>query len=379
MSQSLSRRTCAIFLVLLSTIASAGWAATPPRLEVQGTPEQVGRLVGTQWAAQIRRLAPAFVRMAGVALRVPESEVYGRAGELGRRLHADDMVELRGVAEGAEVPLDQVLVVNLFYSLTQTGPLCRQFAAWGDQTPDGELIHARNLDWRDYPGDPLSRHHVILDVAPAEGLSYMSLTWPGFQPILTGSNRAGISVGFNTLAGRPRTDGEPTFFVLKRVLRTCATLDEAVAMIRRSRPMDSGSILISSGTEMRALVVEIVGERIGIRDDGGRSMIGNANHPTAEAGMSGIAGVKAGPADAPVCRVASRLGGPFTLEKTRALMAHQGVLAERNLLNVVFQPSRNRMDLATAPLRAALRPAQTLDLFRSSGSTVDVVSRSPVD
>jgi hypothetical protein len=335
----------------------------PTRLSVEGSPEDVGQAVGKAQAETIRALHPIFLRAAERQTGQKKERLYARAAEIAGKLSAADREEIKGLATGSGVSCEDALFLNLFYTLTVDLPACRGLAAWDKFTADGELLHARNLDWYDYPGEPLKRHNLVLNVKPRDGIEHLILTWPGLQGVLTGTNRKGLTVSFNQLpGGRGRTAplSEPVFFTLRRVLRSCATVDEAVKLIREAKPLGNGSVLISDATAKTAVVVEILDGETGMRKaDGG--LIANANHPTREAGWTGLRGF--GPADSPAGDVARALGARLDVEKTRGVMADRRVLASINLLSVVFVPAKNKMHLSCGRTRAAEGEFKEYELF----------------
>lgn len=326
---------------------------------------QIGRSVGESHKGFIKRHFPVFLGMASTVSGQSREELYQYAAQIAAKMHPDDLGEIRGVAEGSGLKYEDALFLNLFYELSGQRLACRQLAAWGAAAEGGELLHARNLDWFDYPGGPLKRHNLILNVEPEGGIEYLLLTWPGFQGALTGVNRQGIAIAFNELMTRERPEyvGEPAFFAMKRVLRTCSTLEEALALLRRARPMGSGSIMVSDAKARRAVVVEIHNGQFGVREADGE-MIGNANHATAEAGLKGVSAM---PASWPTCEVAEELGLPLTVEKAKRVMAERRVLQQSNLLSVVFVPERNAMHLSCGMRRAAAGRFEEHQLFEGGG------------
>lgn len=349
--------------------ASGPEAATsaPARVIIAGDPAQRGAAMGRQFGPTLRVLHPLFLDLAVKQSGLTREAFDARVAAMASHLEPDDAAEIQAAAIAAGMAPKDLLFLNLFYSLTSPPAACRQVAVWGPQTVGGRLLHARNLDWPDYPGQPLQKTHVVLEVRPAHGQAYVSLTWPGLVGVLTGANHAGLSVAFNTLAPSPGPArlSEPTFFTLGRVLRSCTTIDEAADLIRAARPMDNGSILIASSKERRAVVVEIVGGQVGLRDSH-EAMIGNANHATAECGLPDTG--RTGPADAPTCNVTRDLfppesTGPLDARKLTAVLADPRVLAPYNLLSVVLDVGGNRMLLAQGSAPAAKGRFEELPIF----------------
>lgn len=356
-------RRGAIFLaaVLSSVCAFGGERENPSRLTVAGAPSEIGRAIGEKHGEFIRAHHPVFLGLASLMTGKPKADLYARASEISSRMADDDLAEIRGIADGAGMPFEDALFLNLFYELSGFRLACRQLVAWGEATVSGELIHARNLDWFDFPGGPLKGRNIILNLKPDDGLEYLLLTWPGFQGALTGVNRKGLTLAFNELTVRESPDyvAEPAFFAMKRALRTCETVEQAIQLLKEARPMGSGSIMVSDATAKTAAVVEIHAGQFGVRRPR-LDMIGNANHAT-DAG--GLDGPLVYPEEWPTCAVAREIGLPLTVDKARRVMADRRVLQSINILSVIFLPQRNTMRLSCGRNRAALGGFESYKLF----------------
>ncbi len=327
-------------------------ASAPTRFTATGSGLQMGQQIGKQYAAQITPIQHTFLATAVVMTQKSKAALYAQAGEIAKNIAPEDLDEIRGLAEGSGLTYEDMLFLNCFYDLTTTTIFCRQIAAWGRDTADGELIHGRNLDWPDYPGQPLEKYNLIVNERPTEGVESLTLCWPGFAGVLTGANKEGLTVAFNQLtAPRQERAAEPTFFTLKRVLRSCKTAAEAVKLIQDAKPLGSGCVLISDAKNKTAVVVEIYAGRVGVRQAGkNEAMICCANHATTDAAPENR---RSGPADWPLCRVARKLGKPLTADLTRQCLADPEVLQDINMLSVVFLPRANKMLLSCGRMRAA--------------------------
>jgi predicted choloylglycine hydrolase len=362
-------------VLILALVLSAGARDVfqPTSMTLSGDHFEMGRQFGEQYRNEIGILAPGFLSLAAMATATSEDQIKEHCRELAKGLREEDREELRGLAEGSKLEPDLVLFLNLFYTVTGPRAACRQLAVWGDASVDGRLLHARNLDWHDYPGKPLQRHNVILRVrGDGNDIEFLMLTWPGYMCALTGLNREGIGAAFNKLPGAPALTGsEPTFFTIKRVLRSCRTLEEAVALIETANPMDNGSILLSDSKSREAIVVETRAGKTAVRRASG-GMIGNANHYTRECGLGGDGGLGAG---WPVLDAAAKIGAKHDVESLKKIMAAPEVLQRNNLLSVIFDPSNNRMWLASGTTPAASRgPFLEIPIFEDA--VVDAASRA---
>ena len=333
------------------------FAFAPSRLAVSGSPDQIGSQIGTACGATMAEMIPLVLEQIKSSTGLQsDQQLYERASQLEASMDRRDVAELQAMAKAGGVDYRDVLSLNLFYSLSASPRACRQVAVWGTASADGRLLHGRNLDWADTRDRLLSRHNLILNVKPEGGIEYVLLTWPGYTPAITGTNRAGLTVAANVLMplSNARRRAEPTFFTLKRVLRTCHTAQEAVEEIRRARPLDDMSILISEANAATAIVVEVWGGKVRVRKPGeGEHIIGNANHPTTDACRHAEA---RRPAGEPTCVVSRELGLPLNVERMQQVLAHPKVLQPNlNLVSVVFDPTMNRMFLSCGRLAAAQR------------------------
>jgi hypothetical protein len=258
-----------------------------------------------------------------------------------------------------------MLIYNFFYTMCVTKVGCRQFCAWGDKTADGELIHSRNLDWFDYPNDPMKKYNTIVNYKGKGQIEYLTITYPGFASALTGTNKNGITIAYNqlTFKGDVKHIAEPTFFTVKRALRSCKTLEQVVEMFKKALPMDSGSVLVSDAKQKKAAVIEIIRGKVGVRyPKKGDLTISNANHATAETGIAPRG--KTYSADQPVCAVARKIKGKLLPKDVQNLMAHDNVLQpELNLLSVIFASAGNKMWLSCGKTSAAKGPYKEYKLF----------------
>jgi len=344
-------RLVALLLAALSVapVCAGGELYKPERLTASGTPAEIGAAVGQRYGKTIRDLHPIFLNTVRVLRLSGKDTIYARVRQMATKIDPADVEEMKALARSAEMDYDDLLFLNLFYQFV-SGPMCRQVAVWGKSSTDGSLLHGRNLDWPDYPNQPLQRNNLILNVRPKGQLEYLALTWPGLTCVLTGTNRKGITIAFNQLRGREAAHlAEPTFFTLKRVLRTCATLEQAIDLIRQAQPSGDGSVMITDASARKAAVVEILGRQVKVRQPEG-DMIGNANHATREAGWKDI---MVGPAGWPVCWTAQKIAERLDEKSIRQVLGHQDVLQRMNIVSVVFNPSGNRMQLSCGPSPAA--------------------------
>ena len=134
--------------------------------------------------------------------------------------------EFEGLAEGLDMPLADALLWNCRGDLLhKTTDGCTSAAL---KSADGTRWIGHNED-----GDPYlyGRCHLV-DVALDDAPGYLGFYYPGSLPGHTfGANRAGLVQTINNLRARQRHEGVPRMFLARAAL-DCATLDEAVQLLR---------------------------------------------------------------------------------------------------------------------------------------------------
>ena len=132
---------------------------------------------------------------------------------------------------------------------------CTSFGAWGDATTGGHLITARNFDWE--AADVFSRDRVVIMCEPDNGIPFISLAWAGMAGVVSGMNRAGVSVTINGAPSHlPGKTATPVAIIAREVLQEAHNLDEALAIIRRADVFVSTLWLVGSRADGKCVVVE---------------------------------------------------------------------------------------------------------------------------
>jgi isopenicillin-N N-acyltransferase-like protein len=146
--------------------------------------------------------------------------------------------EMRGLAEGAGVPLRQVQWAHAIPDLSEFH--CTFFAAWGKATRNGHLQQIRALDYATEAG--LQDFPALIVERTERGQVFVNIGWIGFVGCVSGMNLSQIAVseiGENFGEEHETLAGEPMPFVLRDVLENARTLDEGVKIIRRARRTSS--------------------------------------------------------------------------------------------------------------------------------------------
>jgi hypothetical protein len=154
---------------------------------------------------------------------------------------------------------------------------CSSFAAWGNQTQDGKLLIGRNFDF--YAGDDFAKNKIIAFIAPDKGHSFMSVTWGGMIGVVSGMNDQGLTVTIN--AGKsqfPLIAKTPVSLVTREILQYAATIEEAIAIAKKSEVFVSESIFVGSAKDKKAAIIEVSPQKFGVYEVQNSNQLICANH-----------------------------------------------------------------------------------------------------
>ena len=161
-----------------------------------------------------------------------------------------------------------MLIDNPF--VTHAG--CTAFGAWSKATDNAHLITGRNFDWE--AAEVFSRDRVVEMCEPDGGIPFISLSWAGMAGVVSGMNRAGISVTVDGApSALPNDIGTPVAIVAREILQRAHNLDEAMKIMRDSKVFVSTIWLIGSRADGKFIVVEKTPLMTNIREADGDSIV----------------------------------------------------------------------------------------------------------
>lgn len=204
-------------------------------LHVKGSPYEMGYQQGALLKEDIRELVRFLfdvkakelkVEVAGMNLLSPKRVIQGIAATQKKYVPGRFHEELKGVADGAGMNVQEVIVANFIPEMFH----CSGFALSGSATKDGTLYHGRILD---YGCDWRLQEHAILTVAEPDGkIPFVNVTYAGFIGSVTGMNAERVSIGEMGGAGLGHWEGVPMALLVRMALEESKSLDEAVAIFR---------------------------------------------------------------------------------------------------------------------------------------------------
>jgi hypothetical protein len=242
--------------------------------------------------------------------------------------------ELRGLAEGAGVPLADVRAANFIPELFH----CSGFAVMNSATADGTLYHGRVLDYATDWG--LQQHAVIVVAEPEGGIPFVNVTYAGFLGSVTGMNARHVSIGEMGGAGLGHWEGVPMSWLVRQVLETAGTLDEAIAVFRDNPRTCQYFYVIADGQDNRAVGMEASWNRFELIQPGEK-------HPLLSRPVPDTVLLSAGDRYRELARRVREGHGRFDAASALRLM-DRPVAMKSNLHNVLFEPRSTRFWVANA-------------------------------
>ncbi|MBI3270853.1 MAG: hypothetical protein HYZ53_17765 [Planctomycetes bacterium] len=220
-------------------------------LHVWGAPREMGREVGRVLGAEIRLLYNDYLGRF-VPFASERKALQAKALEMVPFLPADSLEEIRGVAEGAGMRFEEMLLGNCFLDLKRS-PLCSTFVAYGPATRDGDVLFGRNLD---FPSLGIAGDHGLVTVYhPTGKKAFVSVGWPGLSGVLSGMNEDGLSLAvMNVFMEKETPKGTPYTLLFREILENARTTDEAIARMQVARRTVGNNLMLCDARPSAALV-----------------------------------------------------------------------------------------------------------------------------
>jgi isopenicillin-N N-acyltransferase-like protein len=231
-----------------------------PHVEVAGGPRDRGRAYGEQARERVGRSIAAYEEVFRAYADWDWGQVRRQAARYEPAIAAYEpryVDEMRGIAEGAGVDLEDVLSINVRTEVMfaakaraaeeasraggdgQRQGECSAFAVLPEASANGHTLVGQNWDWLLHCFDTV----VVLEVEQDEGPNFVSVVEAGLLA-KTGMNSSGIGVVTNALV----TDddrGEPAvpYHVVLRALMDCENISDALSAVQRGVRSSSANYL----------------------------------------------------------------------------------------------------------------------------------------
>ena len=223
-----------------------------------GSPAEMGTAQGQLLASGIKTMADRVKLVAMGYLIKKKDNFYTRINEVMQRtrpyMPERFYVECDAMSHAAGITTAEGRQLNLFSEMFH----CSGVAVRNSATIEGRLIHARVLDYMRDIG--LQQDAVLMVFLPTGRYGWVSQSYAGFIGTVTAMNEKGLAIGEIGGRGEGKWDGLPMSFLMRRVMEECATVEEALVLIRSvpltcayyyvvsDRKRDMAAIVAQSGT-----------------------------------------------------------------------------------------------------------------------------------
>jgi isopenicillin-N N-acyltransferase like protein len=242
---------------MTATATTATTAATPktfPFVDVYGGPRERGRQHGEACREQIRAYGDTLLRvLSGEAQlrsltpgpKLTHQDLYDRALTFLPffEAFAPHLVEeIRGIAEGADVPFAAALLVNVRAEIAGVKAAvtegCTSFAIGRDATAAGDMVLGQHQD----QGPAMEELGVVLRVRPDDGPPMVMATFGGLIGY-PGVNAYGVAHFQNALSNGVWKHALP-HYPMKRVLLEQRDVDGCLRTIERANLASCGNYVL---------------------------------------------------------------------------------------------------------------------------------------
>ncbi len=262
-------------------------------LHAHGSPEQIGEQHGHLLRHAIAAMLQGYLRQDVCGGRQATMDrLLARVRVMKPALPDSFRAELRACARAADVDEDELLLAQCegdIASLKSDKPTpaaCSAYVVFGDpRISGGQMRAGRNFDYS--AGDFL--HHCALATyvtpRPGDGHAFLAVGWSGILTGWTLVNDRGLVVANHCGGGRETNpQGIPTLIMSRLLAQQAGTVDEALALLRRSPRMRGQIIWLgqpadpATGRPARAVAAEYDAERVFVREaDHGVLLVSNRN------------------------------------------------------------------------------------------------------
>lgn len=191
--------------------------------------------------------------------------------------------EIKGIADGANIPYEFILKANLFHEaginiITQllkeeirgfnnkglAPSACSTFVARGKATRYGNIIIGRNTDFPGVEGWP--KNQTIFFIEPANGFKHVRIGTAGILMWAPGMNEKGIVInGHFMMYDDIHPDGYSAAALSSKILSEADSIEKAIDIVRSNPCGGSCAFVVADGKTGDAVVLEISSNNVEIR------------------------------------------------------------------------------------------------------------------
>jgi hypothetical protein len=291
--QSFGRRATGWVLVFFAASLRAMAASPddstrefPAATVIDGTAKDRGRAYGSQFRGAIHDFLNTEIYAAFVGKPATKEQILGYGAACGKLVRAELPLiaeEFQGIAEGAGITFEEVMLINLHEELYHRTPLpghghCTAIAVAAPDTGDGHTYVAQTWDWM----QSVAGKSRVIEWRRGESASVLAYGFPG-MPMGAGVNSAGIAICWTSArlgngSEQPRV-GIPSYVLIAHLLAQ-PDMESVIREAKKNRHAgwftfvmaDGAGNLVNIEGSPEKLVVERAEERLVRVDYGSAEM-----------------------------------------------------------------------------------------------------------
>jgi len=322
---------------------------------LQGSAYEIGYQHGRLLRREARRVSDGALYVVGLYYSLAQrrwflDEIRSAFRRLEPHIPPEYLEEMKGLADGAGLELEEVQLTNVFPALFH----CSGFALFGRATADGSLYHGRVLDYMTEVA--LQREAVVFVVRKDGAIPFANVGYAGFIGSVSGMNAEQVAFGEMGGGGVGDWDGTPMPILMRMGLERAHTLAHALELFRRAKRTCEYYYVISDGKGPAAAGVRATPEVFEVIGPG-------QAHPRLPTPVQDAVVLSAGSRYAALVGRIRKAYGKID-EKTAMGLMRRPVAMKSNLHDVLFVPQKLRFYVANARGRhpACDQPYRRYDL-----------------
>lgn len=238
----------------MTTIKMTPHQSPPPLIRVSGSHREMGRQIGEACTMQVcHSIDNARTLLANtydsLQLTWDGAQIQARKYlPFAQERYPQYVDELLGIAEGANVPFDDVVVLNAMEAVTMDAlhlTKCTSMAVNEDRTADGHVLVAHNEDW--LPED--EQDVYIVHATPDDEPQFLGMTYGGLL-VNIGFNAAGIAQCCDSVYPTDSRIGLPRLVASRAVLSARTPADAIRFMLVPQRAAGYNHLLAHESGEL---------------------------------------------------------------------------------------------------------------------------------
>jgi isopenicillin-N N-acyltransferase-like protein len=213
------------------TFATIVHDSPPPLVQVSGTHREMGQQIGESCRENVQhsiRNARIVLENAFAEVKLTWVDAQSQAQNylpFAQEHYPQYVEEIQGIAEGANVPFIELLVLNAIEELTMDVlhlTHCTSIGVSDERTVSGNVLAAHSEEWLSIDEDDV----YVIQAKPKDEPPYLAMTYGGLLPNV-GFNACGIAQLIDSVYPNDSRIGSPRLVVSRAVL-AAKTPEEAI-------------------------------------------------------------------------------------------------------------------------------------------------------